>query len=152
MRFNFKTIILGGIVFYATAFVFGMISGMLIHEGVLDPLYRATSEFWRPALQQDPPDMAAVMPRWITVGLITTFVFVAIFDNIREALAGAGWLQGLKFGLLLGLIHACFAAGWSGVFNLPEMIWVWWMIDGFYVNAVAGIALGWFVGRFGSTE
>ena len=66
MRLNFKTILIGGIVFYAVSFVFGMISGQFIHEGVLDPLYRATSEFWRPELQQDPPDMAALMPRWRT--------------------------------------------------------------------------------------
>lgn len=150
MRLNFKTILVGGVIFYVTAFIFGMISGTLIHEGVLDPLYRATNDFWRPALQQDPPDMAAVMPRWITVGLLTTFIFVAIYDNIRDALNGSGLVKGLKFGLLLGLIHACFAAGWSGVFNLPEMIWFWWMVDGFYVNALAGLALGWYVGKYGS--
>ena len=63
MRLNFKTIIVGGIVFYAVQWVFGMISGMFIHEGVLEPLYKATTEFWRPELTQDPPDMASLMPR-----------------------------------------------------------------------------------------
>ena len=139
MRLNFKTIIVGGIVFYATAFVFGMISGALIHEGVLDPLYRATESFWRPELRQDPPDLATLMPRWISVGLFTTFVFVAA-------------VSGLKFGLLLGLIHAMFAAGWSGVFNLPDMFWFWWALEGLVLNGLAGMALGWSVGRFGSDQ
>lgn len=152
MRLNFKTIIVGGIVFYATAFAFGMISGAVIHEGVLDPLYRATESFWRPELRQDPPDLATLMPRWISVGMFTTFVFVAIYDNIRDALAGPPPVSGLKFGLLLGLIHAMFAAGWSGVFNLPDMIWFWWALEGLVLNGLAGMALGWYVGRFGSDQ
>ena len=71
MKFNIKTIVTGGIVFYVAQFIASMITGMFIHEGVLDPLYNATSEFWRPELRSDPPDMAALMPRWITVGLIS---------------------------------------------------------------------------------
>jgi hypothetical protein len=150
MRINVKTILVGGIIFYATAFVLSMISGAVIHEGVLDPLYRATNDFWRPELQQDPPDMAALMPRWIATGLLTTFVFVAIFDNIRDSLNGSGLVKGLKFGMLLGLINACISVGWSGVFNLPDTIWVWWSIDAFVLYSLAGMALGWYVGKFGS--
>jgi hypothetical protein len=90
------------------------------------------------------------MPRWIGLGLLTSFVFAGIYDNIRDAFSGSGVVRGLKFGFLLGLVHACFAAGWSGVFNLPDMIWVWWVIDAFYIYLLAGMALGWFVGRFGS--
>ena len=62
MRLNFKTIIVGGVVFYAVQWVLGMISGIVIHGGVLEPLYKATAEYWRPELMQDPPDMAALMP------------------------------------------------------------------------------------------
>lgn len=150
MRLNFKNILVGGVVYYVTAFVFGMISGFFIHEGVLDPLYRATEAFWRPELQQDPPDMAALMPRWIAVGLLTAFVFAGIFDNIRDSLNGSGLIKGLKFGFILGLIHASYAAAWSGVFNLPNAIWFWWSVDAFYWNCLAGMALGWYVERFGS--
>ena len=50
MRLNFKTIIVGGLLFYAVQWIFGMISGALIHEGVLGSLYAATAEFWRPEL------------------------------------------------------------------------------------------------------
>jgi len=150
MRLNFKTIIVGGIVFYVTTFIFGMVSGYFIHEGVLTSLYAATSDFWRPELRQDPPDMAALMPRWIAVGLVMSFVFAAIYDNIRGAINGSAVISGLKFGILLGLLHATFMAGWSNVFNLPETIWVWWAVDGFYVYGLSGLALGWYVGRFGS--
>lgn len=150
MRFNFKIIFIGGVIFYVTTFAFGMISGQLIHEGVLDTLYAATSEFWRPELRQDPPDVAALMPRWISVGLVASFVFAGIYDNIRDALSGSAVITGLKFGLMLGLIHAMFLAGWSGVLNVPETIWAWWVVDVFYVNSLGGAALGWYVGKFGS--
>ena len=149
MKFNFKTIIIGGIVFYVAQFFASLITGNLIHEGVLDPLYKATSEFWRPELQTDPPDMAALMPRWIAVGLIMAFIFTAIYDNIRSALDGSGMIKGLKYGLLLAIITGAWSAGWSGVFNLPETIWAWWIVDGFIMFTIGGLALGWVVEKWG---
>ncbi len=152
MRFNLKTILLGGLVFYVTMFIISMGLGPLIHEGILDPLYRQTASFWRPELQQDPPDMAALMPRWIATGLLTTFIFVGIYDNIRSAFSGSGVVQGLKFGLVMGVIYCCFGAGWSGVFNLPNQIWFWWGLEGLIMYAIGGMALGWFVGKWGSAD
>ncbi|MCH8884888.1 MAG: 3-phosphoshikimate 1-carboxyvinyltransferase, partial [SAR324 cluster bacterium] len=76
-------IIGGGILMYVVQFILGMVSGMFIHEGVLEPLYAATTEFWRPELNQDPPDMAALMPRWIATGLVTALVYAGIYDNIK---------------------------------------------------------------------
>ena len=67
---NWKLIFGGGIVYYAGAWLVAMISGPLIHEGVLDELYKLHAQFWRPELNQVPPDMAALMPRWIASGLI----------------------------------------------------------------------------------
>jgi len=150
MRLNFKTIIVGGVVFYAVQWVFGMISGIVIHEGVLEPLYKATTEYWRPELTQDPPDMAALMPRWIATGLIMSFLFAGIYDNIRDAFDGSGVIKGLKFGFVLALIGGAMSAGWSGVFNLPETIWVWWVAEGFFIYSLSGAALGWYVGKFAS--
>ena len=101
---NWKLIILGGLAFYVVMFIVSIPSGMLIHNGVLDAPYRANSEFWRPELNQDPPDMAALMPRWIGVGLLTTFIFSAIYGWLRPAFSGAPWQKGLKFGLLLSIV------------------------------------------------
>lgn len=150
MTINPKNIILGGIAMYLTMFVASMGLGPLIHEGILDPLYRANEAFWRPELNQDPPDMAALMPRWITVGLITTLIYVGIYDNIRSAFGGSPMIQGLKFGLIMGLIYAGFGAGWSGIFNLPEAIWGWWAAEGIVMYAIGGLAMGWVIGKWGS--
>jgi len=150
MRLDWKVIVGGGVLMYIAQFLTSFISGPLIHEGVLDPLYMATTEFWRPELNQDPPDLAALMPRWIATGLISSLVLAGIYDNLRSALNGSGIVQGLKFGLILALIYAMFDVAFSGVFNLPDAIWGWWALEGFVVYPVGGLVLGWFAGKFGS--
>jgi hypothetical protein len=142
MKFNIKVILLGGLAMYVTEFLLSMVTGSVIHEGVLEELYIANASFWRPELNQDPPDMAALMPMWITNGLITTFIMVTIFDNIRSALDGSGWMKGAKFGFIIFLFSACFSAGWSGVFNLPGMIWFWWNVEALLMYLAGGAVLG----------
>ena len=90
------------------------------------------------------------MSWWIATGLAMSFLFVGIYDNIRDAFDGSGLIKGLKFGFVLALIHAAIAAGLSGVFNLPETIWAWWTIEWFFVYCIAGAALGWYVGKYGT--
>lgn len=151
MKFNIKVILLGGLAFYVTQWLVSMVTAPFIHEGVLVNLYIATASFWRPELNQIPPDMAALLPRWISVGLITTFVMTAIYDNIRSALNGSPLVRGVKFGVVAFLFGACASAGWSGVFNLPEMIWVWWNIEAVFIYLIGGAVLGWVTGKL-STE
>ena len=147
MKFNFKIILLGGLAFYAVQFIVGFATGPLIHDGVLLDLYKQNSAFWRPELNQEPPDMAALLPRWIATGLIAAFILAAIFDNVRSALSGSGWLKGLKFGVICLLFSICFALGWSGIFNLPMTIWVWWNVEALIYFLAGGAALGWVVGK-----
>ena len=147
MKFNIKVILLGGLAYYVTQWLVSMASGPLIHEGMLDDLYRANAAFWRPELNQDPPDMAALMPRWIATGLIGAFIQTAIYDNVRSALDGTPVVKGVKFGFVLYLIYASMSAGWSGVFNLPEMIWVWWNVEAVVAFLAGGAVLGLVVGK-----
>jgi hypothetical protein len=150
MRLDWKVIIGGGLLMYIVQFLVGIFTGMFIHEGVLDPLYAATTEFWRPELNQDPPDLAAVMPRWIAIGLFISFVYAGVYDNIRSAFDGSGVIRGLKFGVLMAILYATYGLAISGVFNLPEVIWGWWSLEGFILYPLGGLVLGWFTGKFGS--
>jgi hypothetical protein len=147
MKFNIKVIVAGGLAMYVAQFLVSMATGPLIHNNILMELYMANASFWRPELNQDPPDMAALMPRWITVGVIAAFIMAAIYDNIRAALDGSALLKGLKYGVILFLINLCIAAGWSGVFNLPETIWVWWNVEGLVIYLIGGAVLGWVAGK-----
>ena len=112
---NWKAVVIGGIVFYVVMFVISFATGPIVHEGILDPLYIANEQFWRPELMQDPPDMAALMPRWIAVGLITSIVLAALYGFVQSAFAGPGWKRGLAFGFGVAIIFSLTAAGWSGV-------------------------------------
>ncbi len=149
MKLNWKIILGGGAVLYVAEFILGMASGMVIHNGVLESIYDTTQEFWRPELNQDPPDMAALMPQWIAVGLLTAFVHAGIFDNIRSALNGSAMIKGLKFGLIIAIIYILLGASMAGVFNLPNTVWFWWSLEWLVLFPIAGIALGWFVGKYG---
>ncbi len=150
MKLDWKVIAGGGVVMYIAEFFVGGVTGMAIHQGALEPLYQGTTEFWRPELNQDPPDMAAVMPGWIAVGVLSTMVHAGIYDNIRSAFGGSNLVTGAKFGLVLALIYAMSGLGLSGIFGLPKAIWGWWMLEWFIVFPAGGLALGWFVGKFGS--
>ena len=150
VRFNLKNIIVGGLLMYVAMFVVSIVTGPLLHEGVLQPLYDRTASFWRPELMQDPPDMAAVMPRWITTGLLSTFILAGLYDNIRSAFDGSGVLKGVKYGVVVGLAYLSFSLGYSGVFNLPDAIWGWWTAEGFIYFIVGGAVLGWFIAKWGA--
>lgn len=140
---NWKLIIVGGLVFYVVMFIISFPSGIVVHEGILDEAYRANDEYWRPELTQDPPDMAALMPRWIAGGLFTAFIFAGLYGWLRGGMSGAPWQKGMKFGLLLAVIGSCFMIGWSGVFNLPNKIWLWWGLEQFIYYLPGGAVLGW---------
>lgn len=139
---NWKTVLLGGLAYYVTIFVLSFVTGMVIHEGILDAAYRATPEFWRPELIQDPPDMAALYPMWMLHGLIGAFVVAAIYSWIRPAFGGPSWKRGLSYGLLLSVFAATINLGWSGIFRLPGEIWFWWTIEMTLLFVIGGTVLG----------
>lgn len=142
---NWKLILFGGLVFWAVTFVIGFGTGMLIHGVILEPAYVETEAFWQPALRAKPPDMGAMMPQWIAAGLLGGFVFAAMYGWVRHGLLGPGWIRGLQFGVMLTLFGCMFILGWSGVFNLPGRIWLWWTIELPLFYLPGGAALGWVV-------
>ncbi len=140
---NWKVILVGGIAYLAAQWLVSFATGPLVHEGVLVEAYQANAAFWRPELNEVPPNMVALLPLWITTGLIVSFVSAAIYMWIRPSLAGAGWQRGLKFGFISLLFHGSYILGWSGVFNLPNQIWMWWWLESMVYLLVGGAALGW---------
>lgn len=142
---NWKIAIIGGIVAYVAMFVVGFGTGYFIHSpeaGVLAETYRATASFWRPELNAVPPDMMALMPMWITTGIIGAVIIGAIYSIVRSSLTGAAWQRGLKFGVVVALFGLVNLLGYWGVFNLPNNVWQWWFIEGTILNLVGGIVLG----------
>lgn len=139
---NWKIIVIGGLAYYVVVFAVSMITGFVIHEGLLDAAYEATSSSWRPELRADPSEMAALLPMWIFNGLVGALVVAAIYSWIRPAFSGPGWKKGMTYGLMLGVFTAAMYLSLSGVFNFPGAIWLWWSIDTAILFVIGGTVLG----------
>jgi hypothetical protein len=141
---NWKIVFAGGMAYYVAMFIVSLATGYFIHSphGVLFETYRATAPFWRPELNADPPAMGALMPMWVTTGLIGAFIGAGIYAVVRPALAGPAWQRGFKWGAIAALFAIVNALGYWGVFNLPGNIWQWWMVDATILHLSAGTVLG----------
>ncbi|HEX9734654.1 MAG TPA: aldo/keto reductase, partial [Thermoanaerobaculia bacterium] len=103
---SWKLIVLGGLASYVAMFVVGMGTGVVIHNGILQADYRAHSAFWVPELNQDPPDMAALMPYWVTTGLWTRDPEAELLPLLRELGIGFVPYSPLGHGFLTGEIRS----------------------------------------------
>ena len=146
---NWKLIVIGGLVFWLVTNILGLgVTGPIIHNSILDPMYRATEMLWIEPLRQDPPDLAAVMPRWIVVSLISSLVVAGLYSCLRKAFEGPGWKCGMTWGLYMGIFSFVTLLGYSGVIALPMTIVVWWGVDGLVLFVLGGAAMGWAGERF----
>ncbi len=140
---NWKIVLVGGLAHYVALFLISFLTGFIVHQNLLAEVYQTTTAFWRPELNQDPPDMAALMPMWVACGLIGSFVAAFIYGWVRPALSGSGVQRGLKFGVIAFLFHGIYILNWQGVFNLPEKIWLFWWLESFVYLLTGSAALGW---------
>jgi len=87
---NWKLVVAGGLAWYAVTFAVSLGTGPLIHNGVLADDYVATAVFWRPELMETPPNMAALMPRWVATGITAAFITSFTYGWVRPALSAPG--------------------------------------------------------------
>ena len=145
---NWKLVIVGGLVFWVVTNIVGFGTGAVIHERILKPAYQANSSFWLPALNQDPPDMAAVMPYWLVTSLIGSLIYAGFYAKVIACYTGPGWKRGFVFAFCLIWVYWAFLLAYSGLFNLPSQIWIWWGVDGLILFLIGGAAMGWAGGKF----
>ena len=147
---NWKCIIIGAIVFFVVTNILGMlVSGPLIHEGILDSVYGDHESFWRPELREDPPNTAALLPMWMFNAFIVSLIVAGLYCCFRACLKGPEWKRGMVFCICLSIFGCGMMLAWSGIFNLPAKIWLWWAIDGLVIYAIAGAVMGWAAGKWG---
>ena len=125
---NKKRYVISGIV----VFVSFEILNYIIHVLILKGPYEATSTLWRSA-----DEMKSNI--WIGgIGdLVFSFLFVYIFSKGYEA---KGWLEGLRFGLIIGLfLYIPMALGSYTVMPIPFSLAIYWFICGIIQVAIIGI-------------
>lgn len=140
---NIKLIVLGTIAYFITAQVIGAITGMFVHGegGLLEATYKSYAAMWRPELNETPPNLGALMPLWITTGLINSLIVAITFSLIRPALQGGVIAQGLKYGVIASLFMAGLYGMYFGIFALPGSLWLAWGLEGLVMCCVGGIVL-----------
>ena len=142
---NWKIVFIGGVAYYVALFVVSMASGHFIHSpeaGVLAEAYRETAPFWRPELKTNPPDMSLMWTMWVPSGLLGAILLAGVYSVVRSSLSGPAWQRGLKFGVIAVVFFIVNVLGYRGVFDLPDQIWVWWVIGSVVSNLIAGLVLG----------
>ena len=146
---NWKLIIVGGLAFWLVTNIVGFgVTGPIIHAGILGPMHKAHESLWIEPLRQDPPDMAAVMPRWLVTSLISSLVVAGLYSCLRKAFEGPGWRCGMTWGLYLAIFSFVTLMSHSAVIALPMTIVIWWGVDGLIRFVLGGAAIGWVGERF----
>jgi hypothetical protein len=144
---KWKCTIIGGLAFFLVTNLLGFFTGPVIHNGLLQADYRANAAFWVPELNEDPPDMVALMPAWFAESLILSLVVGWLYCRCSYG-DGSGWKRGLGFGFGLGIFLCATYLGWSSVFDLPAKIWLYWGAEVLLMYAVGGAAMGWAAARW----
>jgi hypothetical protein len=111
-------------------------------KGTEQPL-QIVQIFLRAAHHQRRRLLLEQLPRWIAANLFAAFVTAGVYGCIRSVFKGPGWKKGLKFGEMVSLLTVPLYLGLSGVFNLPDKIWMWWSIELPAYHLAAGAVLGW---------
>jgi hypothetical protein len=113
---------------------FGM--GFLVHGLLLRDLYLQHGSMIRPEA-----DANGILPIAFGVSLIGFFAFAYAYAKGYEG--GSGLQEGLRFGVLVGLMLCCFAAVWEYMV-WPAQTWllVAWLIDFIVEFAFYGMVVG----------
>lgn len=147
---NIKFVLIGTVAWFLISQVIGMVSGMLIHGpgGALNATYMEFAAMWRPELNQQPPDMAALLPLWMSMAALNALLMAVIYELIRPALNAGLVANGVRFALVTGLTMTALYAMHFGLFALPARVWIFWGIEGALNYLLGGIALAFIAGRF----
>lgn len=116
-------------------FAFIFVSDMIIHGWYMKDMYMATANLWR-----SEAEMSNFMG-WMFAGqFLTAFFLSFIFTKGYE---GKGWLEGARYGFLIGLFVVSQLLIQYAVSPLPLSLFLTWMWTGILQCTLAGMVASW---------
>ena len=106
----------------------------LVNNILLADLYAQHARVFRPEAEMNP-----------TFGLGATLVgfFVFAYAYAKGYEGGAGAVEGLRYGVIVGLLLACFAVAWNYVvLPVSGTLAAAWIVDAIVEMALYGVAIG----------
>ncbi len=127
---NYSRLALAAVVTWAVSLVVGYVAnGYLMAD-----LYAAHSSVFR-------PDAEMNMVLGFAASLAGFFVFAYMYAKGYEGTSGLQ--EGLRFGVLVGLLFLCFGAIWNYVaLRVSDALGVAWAVDGLVEMAIYGTLVG----------
>jgi hypothetical protein len=108
----------------------------LVHGVLLTGIYMQHRAAMRPEEQA-----SAILPVGFVFALVGFFAFAYAYAKGYEG--GRGMQEGLRFGVLVGILLCCFAAIWNYmVWPVSGLLLVAWMIDFIVEFALYGVIVG----------
>lgn len=111
-------------------FVFIFIFEMVFHGMLLGETYKTTAQLWRPE-----SEMEAYMPWMLGGQLLFSVMFCYIYTFAAKC---TGMMEGVRYGLLIGLLMASTNIIFYSVQPLPLDLVVIWIVGGLLETALAG--------------
>lgn len=127
---NTKRFLLAWLVVFAFVFLFEM----AFHGTIMKGMYQQTASMWR-----NEADMKSLY-HWIVIGqFLLAGVFCYIFTKGYE---GKGTVEGIRYGLLIGILFAPQNLMLYAVAPYPVMMIVRWIGGGLMEAILAGVIVG----------
>ncbi len=114
-------------------FIFVFIFEWVLHGILLKGMYEATPQLWRPQ---------AVMPQYMPFLGLGQFLFTVFLGLLFvKGYEGRGIGEGLRFGLLVGLLLAPINLVWYAIQPLAPTLIAYWIIGSIIEMLIAGAIL-----------
>jgi len=127
---NFSRLALAAV----SAWVLSLVIGFVVNTWLMADIYQAHAHVFRPEAEMN-------LPLGFGVQIVAFFAFAYMYAKGYEGTAGVQ--EGLRFGVLVGLIVIGFATVWSYV-TLPVSgtMGVYWAVDVLLEMAIYGAVVG----------
>ena len=127
---NFRRLALAAVV----AWIVSMVIGYVVNEILLKDVYAQFASIMRSQADMN-------LPLGFAASLLGFFAFTYAYAKGYEG--GSGMVEGMRFGVLVGILLICFAVVWQYVvYPVSGQLLVYWIIDTIVEFAIYGMIVG----------